>query len=338
MFSHSLREFGCWDFTAVAGGEAIRNGVRRRKPVYSDLPPPELDSRKSKTPSRPTRKSMYAGDIVVTRHRHDGTSSLPPTIVPNADAFSVIVQLEDFAAHKVWRDGKLHHEGGHSAGTIAITDQRHRWICHHNARFDNLRFQIPMSRIINFNQEMGRPNFSGFDNSPGHHDPVVMALAQALLPAVENPDQASQLYVDQVCLAVLTHISQTYAGMFFPSKKTGLLSASQQKRALAFLVEHLDGEISVADLAKECGLSRSHFIKAFKDSFGLTPHRWLTEYRIGRVKELLKSSLSIAEIAVSCGFADQSHLTRAFNTIVGTSPGAWRKASVDHAAIPHFEF
>ena len=89
---------------------------------------------------------------------------------------------------------------------------------------------------------------------------------------------------------------------------------------------------SLKQIAAHCGLSRSHFEKAFKVSLGTPPHRWLMRQRIQRAGEKLEQTNdSISSIALSCGFTDQSHLTRVFGAIVGSSPAAWRrqrKASV----------
>ena len=79
-------------------------------------------------------------------------------------------------------------------------------------------------------------------------------------------------------------------------------------------------------IAKEAGLSRSHFHRAFRASMGAPPHRWLIERRIRRAQELmLTPDKPLAEIAIETGFADQPHFTRAFSKVVGASPGAWRR-------------
>ena len=68
------------------------------------------------------------------------------------------------------------------------------------------------------------------------------------------------------------------------------------------------------------------FARAFKQSVGTPPHRWLLLQRVLRAKSLLRDAdRPLADIAIACGFADQSHFTRVFTHIVGTSPGAWRK-------------
>jgi AraC-like DNA-binding protein len=68
------------------------------------------------------------------------------------------------------------------------------------------------------------------------------------------------------------------------------------------------------------------FVRAFKETTGLPPHRWLMSRRIERAQEtLINSRLSLVEIAERTGFADQSHFTRVFTGTVGTSPGEWRR-------------
>jgi AraC-like DNA-binding protein len=83
---------------------------------------------------------------------------------------------------------------------------------------------------------------------------------------------------------------------------------------------------SLAELARACGLSRGHFTRAFKITTGLSPHQWLLRHRIEKARDMLvRTELPLAQIALRCGFADQSHLTRVFGMAVGDSPAAWRR-------------
>lgn len=114
--------------------------------------------------------------------------------------------------------------------------------------------------------------------------------------------------------------------------RQGGLARWQIELALRLLLNDSSSSHSLKQIAARCGLSRSHFAKAFKVSLGTPPHRWLVQQRIQRAGEKLEQTNdSVSSIAVSCGFTDQSHLTRVFGAIVGASPAAWRrqrKASV----------
>nr|WP_250152484.1 helix-turn-helix transcriptional regulator [Ancylobacter radicis] len=90
--------------------------------------------------------------------------------------------------------------------------------------------------------------------------------------------------------------------------------------------QHSAASLSISDIARECGLSPSHFTRAFRQSTGMQPHRWLTLHRIETAKaRLLEGELSLAEISLACGFGDQNNFTRVFSGMVGVSPGQWQR-------------
>ncbi|MDK1390039.1 AraC family transcriptional regulator [Sinorhizobium sp. 8-89] len=273
----------------------------------------------------PVVRSIASGDITVTRTYSDRYDLKVAPAIPRAEAFSVVVQLRDFDAHRLWKAGELVYEGGHARASLAITDLRDQWQCQHLSPFDNVRFQIPFARMRAFAQEMGRNEYLTLACVQGRNDPVMYGLAQALLPSLDNQRTASPLFLEQINLAVLAHLSQTYGGLHFPADKKGTLAPWQERLATEFLASHFDKPFSLRELASLCELSRSYFNKAFKESFGRTPSRWLTDYRIARVKELLLQDLPIVEVAVSCGFADQSHMTRVFTSLTGETPARFRR-------------
>jgi AraC family transcriptional regulator len=104
------------------------------------------------------------------------------------------------------------------------------------------------------------------------------------------------------------------------------LGDRQLKRVKEFMVEHIGGKLGVEDLAVAAGLSPVYFGRQFKLSTGCSPHRYLRFLRIERAKELLsRDGMSIAEIALSCGFCHQEHMTRVFKVECGTTPAAFRR-------------
>ena len=87
------------------------------------------------------------------------------------------------------------------------------------------------------------------------------------------------------------------------------------------------GSIHAKDLSAVAQRSTSHFSHAFRRTLGVAPHKWLIEQRVVLSKEKLRDDdFSLSDVALECGFSDQSHLTRVFRQAVGVSPGAWRRA------------
>ena len=97
-------------------------------------------------------------------------------------------------------------------------------------------------------------------------------------------------------------------------------------RVLRLVEESLEQRLRVEDLARAACLSPFHFARMFKLSTGQTPHGYLVARRIDRARELLmKDALSIREIAAKSGFRTQAHFCGVFRTVVGTTPGAFRR-------------
>ena len=109
------------------------------------------------------------------------------------------------------------------------------------------------------------------------------------------------------------------------------LARWQLIRVLEFLEAHLTEDIGLDELAQMVGLSQSQFARAFKASTGLPPYKWCLHNRIKRAQEmLLNGNDSLSEIALENGFADQSHFTKTFRRVTGTTPATWkRQAAID---------
>jgi AraC-like DNA-binding protein len=84
--------------------------------------------------------------------------------------------------------------------------------------------------------------------------------------------------------------------------------------------------VTLADLARECGLSRFQLVRGFAEATGLTPHAYLIQRRIALARRLIADGEALAATAAVCGFADQSHMTRLFVRLYGISPGAYARA------------
>lgn len=191
--------------------------------------------------------------------------------------------------------------------------------------FDFLLLEISTAALQRIAQESDLAGVTSLEARTGSCDPVLSNLAKTLIPALERPAHASKLFVDQLASAIGVHIVHDYGGKTSAAKGVRKLSRAHEALAKNILLENLNGDVSILDVAKACNLSRGYFIHAFRETTGMTPYRWLQSARISRACELLKvSDLSLSEIGTACGFADQSHFTRAFVNAVGMTPGLWR--------------
>jgi AraC family transcriptional regulator len=112
-----------------------------------------------------------------------------------------------------------------------------------------------------------------------------------------------------------------------PELVRGGLAPWQVRKVTTHIETYLDKSIRNEDLAALVRLNPSHFGRAFRNSFGAPPHEYVIRRRVERAQGLmLSTNASLSEIALDCGLADQSHLTRLFRRIAGESPRAWRRA------------
>jgi AraC family transcriptional regulator len=111
----------------------------------------------------------------------------------------------------------------------------------------------------------------------------------------------------------------------------GGLAPWQAKRLRCYIEDKLDSAIRATNLAGLVQLSTSHFFRAFRKTFGDTPVAYIMKRRMLRAQELmLKSRISLSQVALECGMCDQAHFSRTFRRIVGTSPTVWRRQLLLH--------
>ena len=114
----------------------------------------------------------------------------------------------------------------------------------------------------------------------------------------------------------------------------GGLSPWQIRKVASYIEAHLDRSIKNDELAGIARLNTSHFGRAFRNSFGEPPHEYVIRRRVERAQGLMLSTAApLSEIALDCGLADQSHLTRLFRRIVGQSPRAWRRSRLGDRSL-----
>lgn len=245
------------------------------------------------------------------------------------DAYLIGLQLLPMTRHELWLDGRPVRVGAFERGTVAFRDLQLNPVAYMEDPFHSLQFYVPRQAVIETADELGQRGVSGLQYGPGEYipDSTLHHLGECLLPSIRGQRPPNQMFVDQLLFAACVHIVSAYGGTTArQSPSSGAMAPWRQRRAMELMRAHLATGIGLAKVSDACDLSTSAFIRQFKRSTGCSPHQWLMRRRVDRAMELLRDrSLSLSEIALTCGFSDQSHFTRVFKATVGINPGAWRE-------------
>ena len=281
-------------------------------------------------PSLITR-SLRGIELAVTETRDDNPVFGRSGSVAD-EAYFVSLKLHDYPDCELWDHGKCVGKANVRAGTTYLYDLRSDPGFVIDKPFHSLHFYLPRSALDGIARENRTPPVGDLacQFGSGHDDQVMRHIGAVLLEALSRPGEANQLFIDHMMLAFTAHIAQAYGGLqSIAGPARGGLAPWQVKRACERLDSDLGGTLSLQLIAAEFGLSVGHFSRAFRISTGLPPHRWLLRQRVEAAKRLMAArDLSLSEIAVSAGFANQSHFTKVFSAQVGISPAAWRREAV----------
>ena len=248
--------------------------------------------------------------------------------IPSEPAFSILHQLGDLERHACWLAGRPRYSGAFSAGTVSVINLMDNPQCEFKGPFDAVHYYIPRTALDEFAREHGAKPVPTLKWSRNQRDPFLSTLSSVLLSAVEQDTTTNQLFIDQIGLSLLAHFAQTYGGLRPRDRaSSGGLAPWQERRAKEIMRVRCARHLTNAGIAAECKLTPSHFARSFRRSTGVAPHEFLSQLRIDEAKRLmLTTKLPLADVALICGFGDQSYFTRVFSRNVGASPGAWRRA------------
>ena len=157
-------------------------------------------------------------------------------------------------------------------------------------------------------------------------DHAISEILNLLFGEIELGGVSTRLYIDSLAHALTVRF--LFLGERTPGQARGpaILTRRKLSRVQELIESRLDADLSLQELAAEAGYSRSHFLRAFHATTGVTPHRYVLNRRIERARRLLgESEMSIAQVAYRCGFSSQAHLTLVFRKVCGLTPGEYRR-------------
>jgi AraC-like DNA-binding protein len=167
-----------------------------------------------------------------------------------------------------------------------------------------------------------------FRQQIGIEDQGIRLTLATITQEIEAPGLNSTLYIDSLLILLLTQLmrcASNFAAPRQPAYVKGGLPNWRLKRALELLETDRTKTPSLAELAGPLQLHPTSFCRAFKQSTGLSPHRYLLEHRVNRAKEMMKDrKRTLTEIALDCGFSSSSQFSIVFKRVTGISPRGYR--------------
>jgi len=275
------------------------------------------------------------GTFTITRLQ--SPNGLPDRItkLSPVPALLVSISLKSLppSSYQVWTADKLIPTSVVHTFRCNVLDFDSQPRCWAGRAFDYIHYSVPRKGLDDIAADLGFGRITDYRQAVLEDDLVVSQITKSILAFVGRSDAPSALALDHFSLILGAHLIQRYGILQKAAQHSkGGLAPWQKRRASELLHENLHGRVRLSDVARECGLSASHFARSFKTSFGISTHRWLIQHRVEHAKELMtQTAMSLIEIAVQSGFNDQAAFTRTFHQVVGISPGRWRR----HYATRH---
>jgi len=194
--------------------------------------------------------------------------------------------------------------------------------------FELIACALDASLVNEVHAELDRPLDGELRLRTNFEDPATQQLMKLLFADSADGYPAGRLYTDHLIQALVYRF--LIVGREGDPQSTVKQVSPLPKHILRRVIErmrNLDTQLSLQVLAKESGYSRVHFVRMFRAATGYTPHNYLLKLRVDRVRELLaRTTLSLTEIALECGFSSHSHLSRVFRQILGATPSEYRRS------------
>jgi AraC family transcriptional regulator len=284
----------------------------------------EIIDIKSRRPVATSRERGWSGVTVDLYHPRPDCSQKYPALDHH-----LICYCPSGRARLVQRRNGVVHESVMSAGLSLLMPAgcESTW---EGRTAASARLRIPTSLVASAGEQLGRRATSQIEilNVFETRDAIIEHMALILLAEIkQTPHPAQALIVDQVSTALTAHLLRKYnAFEVFEQSELPRLSQFEVDRLTDYIEANLDRMIGLAELAAIVNVSRFHFARLFKQSTGMTAIGFVEQCRIHRAQVLIsETDASLAEIALATGFSDQSHFTRRFHRLTGSTPAVFAR-------------
>lgn len=278
--------------------------------------------------------TIGSGGLVV-QHEFDEPSEIA---VPALTHHLLVVNIGQQEPRQITRIGKQEYDGVFRTGSLWLATADNtacEWAW--ETTDEAISFQIDPLYFQEIAAENGCANSERLELKPVVFDlnPQFESIARNYHAEMQQQGLGGKLYSESLGNLFMINLLRTYCQDRPQTQQVnGGLGDKRLQRVLAYIDAHLAENIGLKDMATVAGLGQHHFSTLFGQSMGISPYRYVVNRRIDRAKsQLRRNNFAISDIALSCGFADQSHLTKHFRKIVGTTPRAFRQHELNSPLI-----
>jgi AraC family transcriptional regulator len=194
--------------------------------------------------------------------------------------------------------------------------------------FDLVVCAFDSNLVSSFDSELERSTKKELRLQANFQDPAAQQLMTLLVADANEGHPTEKLYTDSLAQALAVRMLFLGNQPKPPSNNAG--TSGLPRHVLRRVIERMrsfSSDLSLQALATESGYSRVHFVRMFRAATGYSPHNYLLNMKLERVRELLKTpSMSLIDIALDCGFSSHSHMSRLFHKMVGVTPSDYRRS------------
>lgn len=239
----------------------------------------------------------------------------------------ICLTLNSFRCDR-WLDDRFYSDSCHSGMFGIIPAATVHRAASSNSAIDFVTLSFEPTLLTQAAQDWINPDaLQLISHTANQEDLFIQGVALALKADVESGSASGQIYGESLTNALSVHLLKHYCNRTprIQAYSNGLPS-HKLRRVLDYIHSNLEKPLSLESIAAEIGMSQYYFCSLFKQSIGIPPWQYVIQQRVDRAKALLKTSeLSILDVSLLSGFANQTHLNKHFHKLVGVTPKTYQK-------------
>jgi len=282
----------------------------------------------SDEPLLTSAKFAWTGILVEEHH-------LPPVEFSGRTADAHLIAMHFRTATLEWFLGGHPETRRMTFGSLDIIPKGTPLGGHSKDETEFLMLALDPSIVERIAAELNAPRPVELIRSLGVRDPQIMHIALALKAELEADCPSGRLYVDALGLALGAHLLSNYAVHTINHRHNALLPTHKLRRVIKYINDNLTEDLTLSEIAGVVHMNPFYFSRAFKESTGIPPHRYVISCRVEKAKELLTDDeLPLVEVGLSVGLRNQSHFTTLFHKLTGLTPKAYRDGVSSKSRLP----